>query len=120
MCLRRDEIDEEGKEELEAHVNGGALHARTPQAAHDDEGDHCDCETERDTPEELDDEGPTGICNRKVTGHRRGNRKLERDDAGSIIEQRLAQEGGLLTRPELDGLAERRNGDGIGGAKRRT
>ena len=106
MRLRRDEVDEEGEEELEAHVDGGALHAGASQTTHDEEGDHRDYKAERNAAKELDDEGPAGIGNREVTGYRRGNRKLERDDTGSIVEQRLAQERGLLARPELDGLAE--------------
>ena len=97
MNVLCDEVDEKRQEQLEAHVERGALDADAAHLAHDEKREVADEQAEADAPEKVHEEGLAGSCEAEGARHRRGDGELERHDARGVVKQRLAGQQCLLT-----------------------
>lgn len=112
-----EQVHEERREHLVEHVDGGALVAAAPQGPHGvqphDAHDHAGSDTAEKQAAEL----LGGIEDRESPGEGGGTGELEGDNAGRVVDERLAGEQRRLTPLQADRRRECAHSGGIGGGQ---
>ena len=112
-----EQVHEERREYLVEHVDGGALVAAASQGPHGvqphDAHDHAGSDTAEKQAAEL----LGGIEGRESPGEGGGTGELEGDNAGRVVDERLAGEQRRLTPLQADRRRECAHSGGIGGGQ---
>ena len=112
-----EQVHEERREYLVEHVDGGALVAAAPQGPHGvqphDAHDHAGSDTAEKQAAEL----LSGIEGQESPGEGGGTGELKGDNAGRVVDERLAGEQRRLTPLQADRRRECAHSGGIGGGQ---
>ena len=114
------QVDEEGNEHFEEHVEVRVLHADGAGALDDPIAEQPQQNTEQQAADEFHEEVDPGVNQGERSGDRGGNGALEGHDTRGVVQEQLAlQHGGLALR-DVHLLRKRRDRHGVGGAQGRA
>ena len=114
------QVDEEGNEHFEEHVEVRVLHTDGAGALDDPVAEQAQENAEDKAADELNKEIDAGIDQREGARDHGGDGELEGHDARGVVQKQLALQHGGLTLRDVHLLRERRDRHGVRGAEGRA
>ncbi|MEI3376395.1 MAG: hypothetical protein V8R08_00895 [Coriobacteriales bacterium] len=111
-----DEVDHEGQQQLEGHVEVGAVDAATADELEQQPCREAQDDAAEQSAEELESELLAGMAQGKRPREGEPDGGLEDDRAGHVVEERLAGQQRLVAFAEAEVLGELRDGNRVGRA----